>query len=340
MKPIVLKEVTPIDLDAPIVIEEENKKLRDAMYAAECHRRARYQLMDKIHIGMSLKEICVTVEDAVRYMLKDEKNNGAGFPVGVSLNDCAAHYSVNPGDEDIFLKEDDILKVDFGTHVDGRIMDSAFTVCFNPKYEPLLMAAKEGTEKGLECIGVDVRVCDIGKEIEEVVSSYEVEVDGKMVPVKSVKNLTGHSIEQFKIHGGVAIPIIDNGDETKLKADMFYACETFVTTGNGVVRDAENCSHYMLEDSKRYMVKNANSKKVLQAILKNVGTLPFSPRDIDRYVTVKGGSYPFIKTLASLRILEAYPPLNDSKGSKVAQFEHTCYLSESSKIILTRGDDY
>jgi methionyl aminopeptidase len=50
----------------------------------------------------------------------------AGFPTGVSLNQIAAHYTSNPGDKTV-LKYDDVLKLDFGTHVNGYIVDSAFT---------------------------------------------------------------------------------------------------------------------------------------------------------------------------------------------------------------------
>ena len=37
---------------------------------------------------------------------------------------------------------------DFGTHVNGHIIDSAFTVAFNPRYDPLLEAVKEATNTG------------------------------------------------------------------------------------------------------------------------------------------------------------------------------------------------
>ena len=37
---------------------------------------------------------------------------------------------------------------DFGAHIGGRIIDSAFTVAFNPKYNPLLEAVKEATNTG------------------------------------------------------------------------------------------------------------------------------------------------------------------------------------------------
>ena len=36
------------------------------------------------------------------------------------------------------LQYDDVCKIDFGTHVNGRIVDCAFTLTFNDKYDKLL----------------------------------------------------------------------------------------------------------------------------------------------------------------------------------------------------------
>ncbi len=40
---------------------------------------------------------------------------------------------------------------DFGTQINGRIIDSAFTLAFNPKYDPLLEAVREATNTGEGC---------------------------------------------------------------------------------------------------------------------------------------------------------------------------------------------
>lgn len=66
---------------------------------------------------------------------------GIGFPTGCSLNHVAAHYTPNAGDKTV-LQYDDVCKVDFGVHVNGHIIDSAFTVAFNPKFDRLLEAVK------------------------------------------------------------------------------------------------------------------------------------------------------------------------------------------------------
>lgn len=35
------------------------------------------------------------------------------------------------------------MKLDFGVHVNGKIIDSAFTVAFDRQYDPLLAAVKD-----------------------------------------------------------------------------------------------------------------------------------------------------------------------------------------------------
>ena len=63
--------------------------------------------------------------------------------------------------------------------------------------------------------------------------------------VKPIRNLNGHSIEPFRIHGGKSVPIVKNGDQTKMEEGEFYAIETFGSTGRGVVYEDMECSHYM-----------------------------------------------------------------------------------------------
>ena len=132
-------------------------------------------------------------------------STGLAFPTGCSLNHCAAHYTPNAGDNTV-LQYDDVCKLDFGTHVNGRIIDCAFTIAFNPVYNPLLAAVKDATNTGRNththmhthtCVlyvvcagireaGIDVRLCDIGESIQEVMESYEVEISGKMHQVGRV----------------------------------------------------------------------------------------------------------------------------------------------------------
>ena len=46
----------------------------------------------------------------------------------------------------------------------------------------------------------------VGEEIQETMESFEVTIEGTTYPVKSVRNLTGHSIGPYQIHAGKSVP--------------------------------------------------------------------------------------------------------------------------------------
>ncbi len=69
---------------------------------------------------------------------------------------------------------------------------------FHCRYDKLLEAVKDATNTGIREAGIDVRLCDIGAAIQEVMESYEVELDGKTYQVKPIRNLNGHSIAPYR----------------------------------------------------------------------------------------------------------------------------------------------
>ena len=104
---------------------------------------------------------------------------------------------------------------------------------FNPKFDPLVEAVREATETGIRTAGIDVRLCDVGAAIQEVMESHEIELDGKTYQIKSIRNLNGHSISPYQIHSGKTVPIVKGGETTRMEENEFYAIETFGSTGRG-----------------------------------------------------------------------------------------------------------
>ena len=294
---------------------------------AEVHRQVRQWAQKNIKPGKSLTEIAEGIEDSVRALTGhpgleegDNIKGGMGFPTGLSINHCAAHYTPNAGNK-VVLQQDDVLKVDFGAHFNGRIVDSAFTMTFNPVYDNLLAAVKDATNTGVREAGIDVRVGDIGAAIQEAMESYEVEIGGQSLPVKSIRNLNGHDIIQYSIHGGKSVPIVKSNDQTKMEEGEIFAIETFGSTGKGYVRDDMETSHYAKRaDAPNVALRVSSARSLLNTITKNFGTLPFCRRYLDRFGHDK---YLLgLNNLVSSGIVEAYPPLCDVKGSYTAQFEH------------------
>ena len=56
-----------------------------------------------------------------------DNNAGIAFPVNISRNNIAAHYSPITDDKLVFRKGD-VIKLDVGVHIDGYIADTAVTV--------------------------------------------------------------------------------------------------------------------------------------------------------------------------------------------------------------------
>ena len=328
----------------------ERERLETDMYnevrqAAEVHRQVRkYVTAEVAKPGVPMTELCERLEAASRALIRENGlEAGIAFPTGCSLNHVAAHWTPNKGDKTV-LQYDDVMKVDFGTHIGGRIMDCAFTVAFNPRYDPLLEAVRAATDTGIREAGIDVRLYEVGAAIQEVMESHEVELDGKVYPVKCIRNLNGHSIAPYQIHAGKSVPIVGGvTPDTSLKMEEgeFYAIETFGSTGKGYVVEDLECSHYMKNfdlHGEQIPLRNAKARRLLSVIDKNFGTLAFCRRYLDRIGEEK--YLLALKTLVDEEIVVPYPPLCDRQGCFTAQYEHTILLRPTCKEVLTRGDDY
>lgn len=78
---------------------------------------------------------------------------------------------------------------------------------------------------------------DIGAAIQEVMESYEVEIAGQTFPVKAIRNITGHDVLRYHIHGRKQVPFIKNNSREKMEEGEVFAIETFGSTGKGYMDD-------------------------------------------------------------------------------------------------------
>ena len=65
--------------------------------------------------------------------------------------------------------------------------------------------------------------------------SFEMSFSHYLRIVKSIRNLSGHSIHPYQIHGKKSVQLIKNNDMTKMEEGETYAIETFGSTGRGYV---------------------------------------------------------------------------------------------------------
>jgi methionyl aminopeptidase len=318
-------------------------RLEAARRAAAVHRGVRRHVQESLlHVGSDLNDVAEELEATTKAMVDAEGlKRGIAFPTGLSLNSCAAHDSPNPRDAPRRLRFSDVLKVDFGVHVDGVIIDCAFTWAPDPKWEQLLAGVQAATETGIREAGVDARLCDIGAAIQETMESYEVNGEA----IKPIRNLNGHSIEPYLIHAGKSVPSVKGTSESVIMEEgEFFAIETFGSVGGrGEIHELEGdaaCSHYMREfNPPRVPLRLPASKDLLRRINQNFGSLAFSKRQLERDAGASRYLMPLRELVAS-GVVESYPPLMEKSGARVAQFEHTIALKPTGKEVLSRGEDF
>jgi methionyl aminopeptidase len=151
--------------------------------------------------------------------------------------------------------------------------------------------------------------------------SYEVTLNNKTIPIKAVRNITGHNILRYKIHGDKQVPFIKTKTSKRMEEGDIFAIETFGTTGKAVLKDDIGVYGYgRNQNVSAAGLHHASAKSLLKTIDENFGTLVFARRYLER-LGVKN-YHLGMKSLVTAGIVESYAPLVDVPGSYIAQFEH------------------
>lgn len=273
------------------------------------------------HTGRSLSEICNDIEQEIF-----KKGGEPAFPVNVSLNDIAAHYTAVPNDP-LIVKNTDVLKIDVGVHIDGYIADTAVTVSYDTKYQNMIDIAERALDEAIGISRSNTRVSDIGRIIEKTITKYG---------CKPIQNLSGHSLERYTIHAGKSIPNIWTiGHSFNLSVNNVYAIEPFVTTndGQGVVYEGKIKNIFGIGSRKR--TKEQKTDDFLEYLWNKFKTLPFALRWIVNEYEEKE-ALSLLEILVKKKNVHAYPILVEGANRIVVQAEHMIIPQESNTLNITK----
>lgn len=161
----------------------------------------------------------------------------------------------------------------------------------------------------------------ISEAIQEVMESFEVEINRETIPVKAVRSITGHNILRYKIHGDKQVPFAKSRSNQRMEEGEVFAIETFGSTGKAYTWDDVGVYGYGRNENVRVAgLHHASARSLLKTIDSNFGTLVFSRRFLE-HMGVKN-YHLGMRSLVSSGIVQSYGPLVDVPGSYVAQFEH------------------
>jgi methionyl aminopeptidase len=303
-------------------ISENLNCLESLRVAGAIHKNIRSDMHRMLKPGLDIVDLSDFINSRTRYYTNNiGKNGGIGFPPVLSKSHIIAHYS--PYKKSI-LGYNDNLTIDFGVHVNGWIIDSAFTVHFNPELDILSKATKEAIDNAIKIVGIDTPIDDISSTINEIVESYEMMYRGKLHQLKVIVGLTGHNIKQYNIHGGVSIPNKPSNTNERIKAGV-YAIEPFVS-----ILDSK-C--YKGTEKNNYRIKPSYISEC-SLLYEHFNNLIFSDTHL-KYYDINNINH-YIKK----NMIDIYPAIYGHRDDMSCQYEHTIYLDENIKENVSKSYDY
>lgn len=269
--------------------------------------------------GTGFLEVCDLIRREV-----ESRGGRLAFPTGIGVNQVTAHYAPQDGDGSVF-REEDLVKVDFGVHVEGYVTDTSVSVTFNPEYDLLLEATRRALEAAVATARREPRTGEIGREIHREAARFG---------FKTIENLTGHTVDRYVVHAGKSIPNLYMPGMQSLKKGEVFAIEPFLTLGTaaGFVVDAPSPTIYSVVARKKTGVSDLDA--FAERVWTERKTLPFTPRWYSAEVG-RDRLPGIISKLVAKKVLRAYPTLVEASGNPVAQFEHTMALDEGGLVVLT-----
>ena len=302
--------------------EDKELELKSLKKAGNIANEVKKFLRPEIKIGSNVYNLIEAAESKIL-----ELDGNWAFPVNVSINNIAAHYTSPIKDDGLRINEGDIVKVDLGVHIEGFIVDTAFTVSFSedPLLENIIQATEVALEAAKNMAKPEVNTRVIGKKIESIVKGFG---------YNPIKELGGHQIERWTVHGKKQLPELGSQGGDVIKEGDVFAVEIFASTGEGSIHNTNNSYIYEVNPyTGRVPLRRKTSKQILGHINKNYKTLPFAERWLANEFRI--GVAFGLQELIQQGKLKVHYVLSEQKSTFVSQTEETIMITENGFEQLT-----
>jgi methionyl aminopeptidase len=298
-----------------------NEEIYDTyLQAGAIAAKARDQGLKKIKQDKLLLDVATEVENIIT-----ENGANKAFPVNISINDIAAHYTPTHDDTTKF-QQGDVVKLDVGAHINGYIADTATTIEIGSNtYSSMIQAASDALDNAISKMKENVSLSEIGKTIEKTL---------KTAGYKPIENLTGHGLQQYDLHSGLSVPnVSERFNRSKPKIDDVIAIEPFATNGTGRVISGPGSNIYLCTSTKTpKLIRDQYVRSLYQRYIKNFKTLPFAERWCKTNQTYHTKQ---LKKMSFLGLIKHYPQLIEIDHGIVTQKEHTVIIHEDNCEVIT-----
>ncbi|CAH0770441.1 unnamed protein product [Bemisia tabaci] len=270
-------------------------------------------------------------------MKRDKQiKKGVAFPTCISVNNCICHFSPLASEPDYVLKDEDVVKVDLGAHLDGFIAVVAHTIVVGASNEKkitgkkakAILAAHYASEVALRLLRPDNETYKITDAIQKVSSIYG---------CKPIEGMLSHQLKQNRIDGEKTIIQNPNHmqkkDHEKFTFEPYevYAMDVLISSGEGVGREQDTRVSIYKRTEETYMLKLQTSKKFLSEVTNKYANMPFNLRYFEDEKRAKMG----VNECVNHKLVEPFQVLYEKPSEFVAQFKFTALVMPNRTIKIT-----
>jgi methionyl aminopeptidase len=299
----------------------EEEKLKLAIEVGKASQEAIVAASRLVKTGARLIDVAEAAEAQLR-----KTGFGLAFPINLSQNERAAHYSPSLEDTSVFSHKD-IVKIDFGAEKEGMLGDGALTIDLSGEHGKMIETAELALDNAIAMVRAGAEVGKIGEEIGKTVEKHR---------FKIIMNLGGHGIEANDLHTGSFIPNYDNGDDTTLEEGSIIAIEPFITTQAGKGQVTEGDSAEIFSYAGGALPRGDGARKVLEEIKSKYDKNPFAVRWLSKGMS-RFSLYSAIAELYRNGCLESHPVLVEVAKAPVAQAEAELLVEKDGCRVITRA---
>jgi methionyl aminopeptidase len=320
------KSQTPKQTKDELTINNQNnensltqEQISNYKKAGEIAKKIKIYAIELIKPGMPLLEIAEKIEEQII-----KQGGEIGFPVDLNIDDITAHYT--PGYNDETLAKG-LLNVDIGVQIKGCICDFAFSIDLTTekKHKAMIEASEQALKNAIDLVKQkkqETIISEIGREIQNTIEK------AGFIPIV---NLSGHSLDEFEIHAGLTIPNIDNSSNKKLGNGAF-AIEPFATLSSASGKVYDSGAGNVFRITGKGAVRDSFARQVLEFIIENKKTLPFSQREIVKKFSSR--ALFALRNLEQAGAIEEYSQLVESSHAPVCQSETSLIIHDGEVEVL------
>lgn len=335
MPPAEKQEEKELTIDTPAVVEKYK-------VAGDIVNRVLQTTIKACVVGASAKAICLKGDAMLmqeadkKYKNEEDMKKGVAFPTCLSVNNCICHFSPSRNDTDYLLKENDVVKIDLGAHIDGFIAVAAHTIVVGATAEnkckgraaDVVLAAYHASQAALRLLKDGTGNYAVTEAVQKIAADFK---------CKPIEGMLSHQLKQFKIDGEKTIiqnpTIAQKKEHEKCDFEKYevYAMDVLISTGEGLGKEHDTRVSIYKKTEENYLLKLKASRAFYAEVKRKYGPMPFNLRNFEEEAKAKMG----VNECVTHKLVEPFQVLYEKHNEYVAQFKYTVLILPQGLRIVT-----